>query len=132
MIKSLSIRNTTTFNDDGITMNDLKQINIIYGSNDSGKSTIGKVIANIDSYDLSSIFWRDEKPLEILAYNKDFCKNNFLEQILVFFTLGEAGTTAIAEIEKNEWNFKKQPLRGKYTSQKLKNKQQPKALRNIS
>lgn len=99
MIKSLSIRNTATFNNDGITMNDLKQINIIYGSNGSGKSTIGKVIANIDSYGQSSISWNDDKPLEILAYNKDFCKNNFEEQMPGVFTLGEAGTTVVAEIE---------------------------------
>lgn len=99
MIKSISIRNAATFNNDGITMNDLTQINIIYGSNGSGKSTIGKVIANIDSYDLSSISWRDDKPLEILVYNKDFCKNNFEEQMPGVFTLGEAGTAAVAEIE---------------------------------
>lgn len=99
MIKSLSIRNTATFNNDGITMNDLKQINIIYGSNGSGKSTIGKVIANIDSYGLSSISWSDDKPLEILAYNKDFCKNNFEEQMPGVFTLGEAGTMVVNEIE---------------------------------
>lgn len=32
MIKSLSIKNIATFNDDGININDLKQINIIYGA----------------------------------------------------------------------------------------------------
>lgn len=48
MIKSLSIKNIATFNDDGININDLKQINIIYGANGSGKSTIGKAITNID------------------------------------------------------------------------------------
>ena len=51
MIKSLSIRNIATFNNDGININNLKQINIIYGANGSGKSTIGKAIANIESYD---------------------------------------------------------------------------------
>lgn len=55
MIKSLSIRNIATFNNDGININNLKQINIIYGANGSGKSTIGKAIANIESYDQSSI-----------------------------------------------------------------------------
>lgn len=57
MIKSLSIKNIATFNDDGININDLKQINIIYGANGSGKSTIGKAITNIDSYVQSSISW---------------------------------------------------------------------------
>lgn len=57
MIKSLSIRNIATFNNDGININNLKQINIIYGANGSGKSTIGKAIANIESYDQSSISW---------------------------------------------------------------------------
>ena len=80
MIKSLSIKNIATFNDDGININDLKQINIIYGANGSGKSTIGKAITNIDSYVQSSISWENDRPIEILTYNKDFCnsvQNNF-------------------------------------------------------
>lgn len=90
MIKSLSIRNIATFNNDGININNLKQINIIYGANGSGKSTIGKAIANIESYDQSSISWENDRPMEVLAYNKEFCKNNFLEQMPGVFTLGEA------------------------------------------
>lgn len=100
MIESLSIKNIATFNDHGVTINDLKQINIIYGANGSGKSTISKVVANIDSYNQSSIAWRDDRNIEVLAYNKDFCEKNFLEQMPGVFTLGEASTTAIAEIEK--------------------------------
>ena len=100
MIESLSIKNIATFNDHGVTINDLKQINIIYGSNGSGTSTISNVAANIDSYNQSSIAWRDDRNIEVLAYNKDFCEKNFLEQMPGVFTLGEASTTAIAEIEK--------------------------------
>ena len=99
MIESLSIKKVASYNDDGITMNDLSPINIIYGSNGTGKSTIGKVIANIDSYSQSLISWRDNRPIEILMYNKDFCKKNFQEQMPGVFTLGEAGTAAKAEIE---------------------------------
>lgn len=102
MIKSLSIKNIATFNDDGININDLKQINIIYGANGSGKSTIGKAITNIDSYVQSSISWENDRPIEILTYNKDFCKNNFLEQMPGVFTLGEASTAVIAEIERKQ------------------------------
>ena len=108
MIKSLSIRNIATFNNDGININNLKQINIIYGANGSGKSTIGKAIANIESYDQSSISWENDRPMEVLAYNKEFCKNNFLEQMPGVFTLGEASTAALAEIERKQeelaWN----------------------------
>lgn len=107
MIKSLSVKDIATFNNDGITLNDLKQINIIYGSNGSGKSTIGKVIADINSYGFSSISWQNDKPLEILAYNKNFCKNNFEEQMPGIFTLGEASTTAISEIETKRTELNK-------------------------
>ncbi len=107
MIKSLSIRNIATFNNDGININNLKQINIIYGANGSGKSTIGKAIANIESYDQSSISWENERPMEVLAYNKEFCKNNFLEQMPGVFTLGEASTAALAEIERKQEELQK-------------------------
>ncbi|MBO5155557.1 MAG: AAA family ATPase [Prevotella sp.] len=102
MIKSLTIKNSATFNDDGITINNLEPINIIYGSNGSGKSTIGKVISNLDFYEHSSISWNNDIPLDILVYNKDFCKKNFQEQIPGIFTLGESGTTAITEISKRK------------------------------
>lgn len=107
MIKSLSIRNIATFNNDGININNLKQINIIYGANGSGKSTIGKAIANIESYDQSSISWENDRPMEVLAYNKEFCKNNFLEQMPGVFTLGEASTAALAEIERKQEELQK-------------------------
>lgn len=100
MIKSLSIRNIATFDNDGINITDLKPINIIYGSNGSGKSTIGKAIANINSYDQSSISWVNDRSIEILAYNDEFRKNNFQEQMPGVFTLGDASTTAVAEIER--------------------------------
>ena len=44
MIKSLSIRNIATFNNDGININNLKQINIIYGANGSGKSNVADAV----------------------------------------------------------------------------------------
>ena len=102
MIKSLSIKNIATFNNNGITINDLKSINIIYGANGSGKSTIGKVIADINSYKQSSISWKNDRPIKVLAYNKYFCKNNFLEQMPGVFTLGETGTAAIIELEQKQ------------------------------
>lgn len=107
MIKSLLIRNIATFNNDGININNLKQINIIYGANGSGKSTIGKALANIESYDQSSISWENDRPMEVLAYNKEFCKNNFLEQMPGVFTLGEASTAALAEIERKQEELQK-------------------------
>lgn len=100
MITSFTIKKTATFNDVGVTINDLKKVNIIYGSNGSGKSTIGKVIADVNSFDQSKIFWKNDRPLEILAYNKEFCKRNFLEEMPGVFTLGEAGTAVVSELEK--------------------------------
>ena len=100
MITSFTIKKVATFNDEGVTINDLKKVNIIYGSNGSGKSTIGKVIADIDSFDQSTILWENDRPIEILAYNKEFCKKNFSEGMPGVFTLGEAGTSVVAELEK--------------------------------
>lgn len=84
MIKSLSIRNIATFNNDGININNLKQINIIYGANGSGKSTIGKALANIESYDQSSISWEMIDQWKYLHITRSFVKTISWNKCLEF------------------------------------------------
>lgn len=55
MINRIAIKNKATFNSEGIEINDLNTINFIYGANGSGKSTISRIVANIDEYPDCSI-----------------------------------------------------------------------------
>lgn len=86
MIKSFQINNIATFDATGVTFSDLKQINFVYGTNGSGKTTISKSLENSDC----SINWEADNPLKIYVYNKSFKDNNILANSFDgIFTLGE-------------------------------------------
>lgn len=113
MINSITIKDVATFNNAGITIDDLKVVNIIYGSNGTGKSTISKVIHVPASYPTCNIEWEDNNELQVITYNKDFCRKNYVEQMPGIFTLGEAtneALTLIAERQRNLDEVKQQGL----------------------
>lgn len=81
MIQKVSIKGEATFDQTGIELDDLKMINVIYGSNGTGKSTISKILANVDEYPQCEIQWEDDASMDVLSYNKDFREKNYSEQI---------------------------------------------------
>lgn len=88
MIKSFTINNIATFDATGITFNNLKQVNFVYGTNGSGKTTISKSLKN--SNPNCSVSWIADNPLDIYVYNKDFKEKNILaDSFNGVFTLGE-------------------------------------------
>lgn len=94
MIKSFTIKNIATFNATGVAFNDLKQINFVYGTNGSGKTTISKSLkssnSNSNSNSNCSVSWIADNPLDIYVYNKDFKEKNILaDSFNGVFTLGE-------------------------------------------
>lgn len=104
MIKKIIIKNQATFDEAGVELDNLKPINVIYGSNGTGKSTVGRVLNDIDSFQNSSIEWKDDISLDILTYNKEFCEKNYCEQMPGVFTLGKATSESIKQInEKKEY-----------------------------
>lgn len=107
MIQKILIKDIATFDSAGIVIEDMKPINVIYGSNGTGKSTISRVLAQADSFPQCNIDWKDGTPIDVLAYNKDFCDKNYSEQMLGVFTLGEAA----GEIQ-NEISDKRKKLEG--------------------
>ena len=102
MINRIHIKNKATFNSEGIDIENLNVINIIYGANGSGKSTISRIVANINEYPDCTLEWKDELPLDILIYNKDFCDRNYSELIPGVFTLGEASKDSLCQIEEKQ------------------------------
>lgn len=103
MIKSIKILNEASFKEE-VMIENLQKVNIIYGANGTGKSTISKVLSDTEGkYPECFIDWADDTPLDVLAYDKDFRDRNFVENMPGIFTLGEATIEEEKIIkEKNE------------------------------
>lgn len=83
-------------------LGDLKQINFIYGSNGSGKTTISNFLSGKDpeKFHACDAVWAHSAPLKTLVYNKQFREENFGDgKIAGVFTLGKATKDVIDEIE---------------------------------
>lgn len=93
MISKLKIDKTATFSEPIEIIP--TEINYLYGSNGSGKTSLGKVISDISSYHDCSLDWTSNQ-LEVLVYNRDFVVSNFNQsnEIKGIFTLGKDATEA--------------------------------------
>lgn len=90
MIKSIKILNEASFKEE-VLIENLQKVNIIYGANGTGKSTISRVLSDTEGkYPECFVDWTDDTPLDVLTYNKDFRDRNFVENMPGIFTLGEA------------------------------------------
>jgi wobble nucleotide-excising tRNase len=110
-MESIMVKNVATFDADGIQMNDLKAINFIYGANASGKTTISNFLYNPNDERFvnnnCSVKWKNDQQLQTLVYNKNFREKNFGNgKIAGVFTLGEATTEQIKEIEDKQQQLK--------------------------
>ena len=103
MIKKIVIKEVASFDNEGVTLDNLKRVNFIYGGNACGKTTISRVLSCKDIqhvYPHCDVEW-DGDPLLVVTYNKDFRNNNFREaNIPGVFTLGHASVEAIEDIER--------------------------------
>lgn len=100
MIESISISGVATY--DEVTpevLKDLKKINFIYGSNGTGKTTIGRVIAEENNFLSCSVKWIGGVKLHPFVYNKDFVEKNFNQELKGVFTLGEGNIEAIKQLD---------------------------------
>jgi wobble nucleotide-excising tRNase len=100
-----------TFDTEGIQIYDLKKINFIYGANASGKTTISNFLhdPNNEIFINKKCFvkWKSDQQLQTLVYNKDFRERNFgTGKITGIFTLGEATSEQIKEIEIKQQELK--------------------------
>ena len=101
MIEKIQIKNIATYDEQSPgEMSDLGKINFIYGSNGTGKTTISRVIADVDQYPGCSVTWRGGAPLETLVYNRDFVEKNFNQsaELRGIFTLGEEDKEILEKI----------------------------------
>ena len=100
MIKSITIKSVASFDEVGVCIDELKPINIIYGANGTGKSSVSRVIADCCQYPSCNIEWLSGQAMAVLAYNREFREKNFVEQMPGIFTLGEATNETIKSLDE--------------------------------
>jgi ABC-type uncharacterized transport system ATPase subunit len=76
MIESMTIANIATFGSSPEVLTGLSQFNYMFGSNGTGKTTIGRVIADQTLFPDCSVSWKDGRPLETVVFNLDFVDKN--------------------------------------------------------
>lgn len=84
------------------TLDDLRRINFIFGANGTGKTTISRVIAQVENYADCRLTWQGGTPIDVMAYNRDFVDRNFNQDspLQGVFTLGESQVEAEQQIEE--------------------------------
>lgn len=99
MIKKIVIRDVASYDQDGVTFDNLARVNFIYGGNGTGKTTLTRVLENPSAYPQCQVEWEDA-PVKVLVYNKDFRVSNFKESIPGVFALGAEGVNSSRELEE--------------------------------
>jgi wobble nucleotide-excising tRNase len=101
MIERIVISNVATYGATPEALSDLKEVNFVYGSNGTGKTTISRVIADCASHTDCSLVWRGGSPMELLVYNRDFVERNFNQpdELKGIFTLGEKDKATLDKID---------------------------------
>jgi wobble nucleotide-excising tRNase len=90
MIQSLKLKGIATYTGaDGVTLTDLKKVNFFFGSNGSGKTTIGRMIDNPVVPTDCEVNWENGNVLPTFVYNQDYVRKNIYESDLAgIFTVG--------------------------------------------
>ncbi|QGQ93789.1 hypothetical protein EHS13_02150 [Paenibacillus psychroresistens] len=91
MIEKIKINNRASYDQVGIVLDQLKQVNFIYGTNGTGKTTLSNSIKNSEEFPDCKITWNRDIAIKKLVYNKEFVEENFHQKnnIKGIFTLGK-------------------------------------------
>ncbi len=99
MIGEIIINNVATYHSPA-SLIDLRRINYIFGANGTGKTTIGRAIAQAEGHTHCQLVWHGALPMDVMVYNRDFVERNFNQNnpLQGVFTLGENQVEAEREI----------------------------------
>lgn len=100
MIQSITIANVATYSTTPETLSHLSQLNYLFGTNGTGKTTISRVIANESKFPTCNVIWKGGTKCESMVYNNDFVERNFHQpsDLKGVFTLGEKQVDTLAKI----------------------------------
>lgn len=101
MIESIQIASEASYDATGSQLSKLAELNFVFGTNGTGKSTIARVIAEDSNYPTCKVTWKNSNKLQTLVYNQDFVDKNFtqLQELRGVFTLGEQDTETLGKIQ---------------------------------
>src|SRR5699024_7298383 len=101
MIESITITDVASYTGLPAILNGLSQINFVYGSNGSGKTTISRIIADQASHPTCTVGWKGGFPVQAMVYNRDFVERNFDQStdLKGVFTLGENQAETLGKIK---------------------------------
>ncbi|MCQ2942235.1 AAA family ATPase [Helicobacter pylori] len=128
-ISQISLKKVATFDENGVSFENLKSINFIYGANGSGKTTTSSFLKNLaengieDKFASSKIVWYNNESLKIEVYNKQFKEEQFRNsQVKSIFTLGKKTNENLEKIESKKESIneeKKKKIKNEGSLQKL-------------
>ena len=120
MLEKISIHGPATFADE-VVLDDLREVNFIYGANGSGKTTISNILMNSSVSAGVSLKWKGDVATTSLVYNKTFRDQNFARGVIPgVFTLGKATVDQLAQIEELKTKLSDVRERGLKKSETLK------------
>lgn len=126
MLEKISIQGPATFVDE-VVLDNLPEVNFVYGANGTGKTTISNAIMNPSMYDRVSLVWKGGVTTRPLVYNRQFREQNFAPGVLPgVFTLGQATKEQLDEVEyyRNELSrIKDKGIEKKETLKRLQENQ---------
>lgn len=108
MINKIQVKNVATYDENGITIENISKINYIYGANGCGKTTISNFLSdqNAGKFSECKLEWENNISEKTFVYNKEFRDRNFRESdIAGIFTLGQATSDVIEEIKQKKMDL---------------------------
>jgi wobble nucleotide-excising tRNase len=105
MIKNIELKGIATFkNPEGTTFSELSRVNFVYGTNGSGKTTVGKVIHQPEKHTDCEVNWEQGEPLKSYLYNEDYVRANIYQNSNLpgIFSMGEDAADKAKTIEAKE------------------------------
>lgn len=108
MIKKISIQQVASYGENPVVLVTDKKINLIYGLNGTGKTTISKFLQNNKDPDFSNCSIERLNDEKILVYNKKFIDDNFYQETQKgIFSLKSENKKAKVKIDTAEEEIKK-------------------------
>lgn len=98
MISSITLKNVASYSESTLTTD--KKVNLIYGLNGTGKSTLSNYLYNPQDDKYKDCSFKPAAEYEILVYNQKFVEDNFSIDLNGIFTLSTENKQAENKINK--------------------------------
>lgn len=108
MINSIKLKNVASYNQER-TLNTDKKINLIYGLNGTGKTTLSNFLKDKNNTKFSDSSISGGETAKYLVYNQEFINENFYEKddLKGVFTISESNVTAEENVKKAKAEIEK-------------------------